>query len=74
MKLFVLNFHTFTPSPMQDEESAEGVAAHRKGPFGSKERMDAILPAYPKIAASCAAVASNENVQKWLATRGVQGF
>ena len=42
--------------------------------FCSKERTDAAIAAFPKISASVTAVAANANIQKWLATRGPQGF
>lgn len=59
---------------LKPEEAAEDVPDYRRGPFGSKERMDAKLESYPKIKAIIQSVASNENIQKWLSTRGVQHF
>jgi glutathione S-transferase len=59
---------------LKDEESAEGLTASRKEPFGSKARMDELLKTCPKVAAACAAVADNSNIQAYLAKRGVQMF
>ena len=43
-------------------------------PFGSLEQTNAFLKNYPKVAKIVANVASNPNIQKWLAMRGDQGF
>lgn len=59
---------------LREEERKEGFSAARCEPFGSKARVDEALSKHPKIAASVAAVASNENVQKFLSMRGVQSF
>lgn len=55
-------------------EEAGGKASYLCEPFGSLEKTKAILAAYPKLASCCASVAMNSNVQKWLTTRGPQGF
>lgn len=62
---------------LRDSEVAADFADHRKGPFGGRaveSRLAAALAAHPRIKASADAVASNENIQRWLATRGTQGF
>jgi len=56
------------------EADGAATSAGNRAPFASKERIDAKLASHPKIAASVAAVASHPNVQKWIATRGPQGF
>jgi glutathione S-transferase len=56
-----------------DEQAGE-MPQWKREAFGSKARTDALVAQHPKIQASINAVAANENVQKWLATRGVQGF
>jgi len=48
--------------------------AHRCEPFCSLDKTTALLASYPKIAACCSAVSMNPNVQRWLSTRGPQGF
>lgn len=55
-------------------EEAGALPEFRRVPFCSKERTDAALAKHPKIKASVDAVANHANVQKWLASRGVQGF
>lgn len=55
-------------------EQAGDMPQWKRECFGSKALTDAALAKHPKIARSVAAVAANANVQKWLATRGVQGF
>jgi glutathione S-transferase len=69
----VLIYNIFA-GELKPAETGEDVPAYRTVPFGNKERTDAFLEAYPNLRASIAAVASNENIQKWLATRGVQYF
>jgi glutathione S-transferase len=66
--------YNFLAEELKPSEAAETVASWRFGPFGSKERTDSFLQSYPKLRASIAAVASNENIQKWLAVTGVQNF
>lgn len=56
------------------EEAPEGMPASKREPFTSKARTDALLVKLPKLSRSLAAVADNANFQKWLATRGKQGF
>ena len=43
-------------------------------PFGSLEDTNKVLDAHPKIKKIVENFRSNENVQKWLAARGPQGF
>jgi hypothetical protein len=59
---------------LSDEQAKEGVDQYKREPFGSKARTDAALAKHPKLAAICQTVAGNANIQKWLATRGAQGF
>lgn len=59
---------------LTETEAPESLATYKRQPFGSKARLEEKLKSYPKIAASINAVAENANVQKWLATRGPQGF
>ena len=68
----ILLYNLFAET-LKDEE-AGSVPQWRREPFGSKARMDAVLATCPKISASIAAVASNENFQKWLSIRGTQNF
>jgi len=56
------------------EEDGPEVAAFKREPFGNTARTAAKLANYPKIKASCDAVAANANFQKHLVTRGKQGF
>lgn len=69
----VLIYNTFAEH-LKDDEAAEGVAKFRREPFGSKARTDAALEKHPKLKAICESVAANESIQKWLGSRGVQGF
>jgi glutathione S-transferase len=69
----VLLFYIFHET-LADEHAAPDFPQFRKEPFGSKARTDAMLAAHPRIRASCEAVAAHENIQKWRAERGVQGF
>ena len=59
---------------LRENEVTGDFPAWKREPFGSKARTDAILAKHPKLLASVDAVRNNANVQKWLATRGVQGF
>jgi len=69
----VLLYYTFAEQ-LKASEVAEGTPAWRMEPFCSAARTSAALASYPKISASCANVAANENFQRWLSTRGVQQF
>jgi glutathione S-transferase len=69
----VLIYNAFAET-LKPEERGEGFAEWRAEPYCSGAKMAAALAQCPKISASIAAVAANENVQKWLAMRGVQGF
>jgi hypothetical protein len=69
----VLIYNTFAEF-LSDEQAKEGVAQYKREPFGSKARADAALAKHPKLSAVCQTVAENANIQKWLATRGPQGF
>lgn len=55
-------------------EQAGALPAYAREPFGNKARTDAALAKHPKLQACVQAVANNENIQKYLANRGVQGF
>ena len=68
----VLLYCTFIDYLKEDE--AEGVAAYRRYPFGSKARTDMILREFPKLANICNNIANNEKVKSWLAIRGNQKF
>lgn len=61
-----------------EELSAADAAADfpkwKREAFHDKERMDAKLKNYPKIAASIAKVTNHPGFQKHIAERGVQGF
>lgn len=59
---------------LEESQAVEGLPAHRREAFSDKVRTNAGLEKCPKIKASCDAVASNENIKKYLSTRGVQGF
>ena len=69
----VLIYNVFAEQ-LKPEEVAADTPSWKMEPFYCKAKTDAVLATHPKIAASCAAVASNENVQRWLSIRGVQGF
>jgi hypothetical protein len=56
------------------EDCLGDLPAWRRECFGSKERTNAALEAYPKIKAIVDKVANHENVEKWLKTRGKQRF
>ena len=68
----VLIYNCFAET-MTEAENAEKTAAQRE-PFTSAARTNELIAKSPKILASIAAVKANENVQKWLATRGPQYF
>eukprot|EP01041_Mallomonas_annulata_P002784 gene2784-5481_t len=60
---------------LKDEEAPPTLDQWKRSPFGgNKAKIDSMLTNYPKIHASCNAVASHPNIQKWLAMRGVQQF
>lgn len=59
---------------LRAEDATPEVAQWDREPFASKARTDAAVARHPKIKASIDAVLANANVQKWLATRGVQEF
>ena len=59
---------------LRDDECSEGFPQFKKEPFGSLSRTATVVEAFPRIRASIAAVADNENFQRWLSVRGVQGF
>ena len=64
--------HNALAEHLSEAESDKPEAA--RFPFNSKALMDASLARFPKISASIAKVTGNANVQKWLSTRGPQGF
>jgi hypothetical protein len=66
--------HTHTHTDVLKDDEAPDMPAHKKEPFCSTERTDACLAKFPKMKACVDAVAANEGVQTWLATRGVQKF
>ena len=68
----VLIYETFAEY-LKDEEAGD-LPKFRRESFCSKARTDLALSKYPKISASCEAVASNPNIKKWLEIRGVQSF
>lgn len=59
---------------LRPSEAKEGTPAWKCEAFGNKARTDAKVAQFPKLAAIVASVAANANIQKWLDTRGVQGF
>lgn len=59
---------------LKKEDAPEGFPDFRREAFGSKERTDAAVAKFPKIAASVAAVAGHLNIKRYLAVRGPQGF
>lgn len=69
----ILLYNTFA-EVLTDEECTPTTPAFRREPFSSKARTDAALARFPKIKASCDAVAKNANIQKWLGMRGKQNF
>jgi glutathione S-transferase len=69
----VLIYNTFAET-LDESQALPDTPQWKRESFGSKAAVDAALANYPKLKASCDAVAANANVQKWLSTRGVQGF
>jgi len=69
----VMIFNMFADNLSEGETLGE-LPGHRRECFGSKTRTDAALAAHPKLKAIVDQVAANENVKKWMATRGKQGF
>jgi len=65
--------HNVYAEVLKEHERGE-LPGYRCEPFCDLARTEVILSNYPKISASCAAVSSNTHVQKWLSTRGPQGF
>jgi glutathione S-transferase len=59
---------------LRPEEAKEDFPQYKREPFCSKAKTDALVASHPKLSASLRAVANNANIQKWLETRGVQGF
>eukprot|EP00601_Ochromonadales_sp_CCMP2298_P007270 CAMPEP_0173202762 /NCGR_PEP_ID=MMETSP1141-20130122/19147_1 /TAXON_ID=483371 /ORGANISM="non described non described, Strain CCMP2298" /LENGTH=238 /DNA_ID=CAMNT_0014128151 /DNA_START=15 /DNA_END=731 /DNA_ORIENTATION=- len=59
---------------LKDDECAVDTPAFKREAFGCKARTDVALAKFPKLKASVEAVAANANLQKWLSTRGMQGF
>jgi glutathione S-transferase len=70
----ILIYNSFAEELKEEEAAGPQVAAWRYGPFGNKKRTDEMLEGFPKIKASIAQVKQNENIQKWLAMRGIQHF
>lgn len=66
--------HNMFAEFVKDEECGPTFKDFNKGAFSDKARTDAAVAKFPKLAACCEAVASNENVKKWLSIRGEQGF
>ena len=69
----VLLFNAFANKLGEDEVIGE-IPSHRREPFSSSERTNAALDAHPKLKAIVGNVAANPNVQRFLASRGKQGF
>jgi len=59
---------------LSDSEVNPDFAQHRRYAFGDKARTDAKLAQFPKLNSIIQSVATNPQVQKYLAGRGVQGF
>lgn len=59
---------------LKDSKAKEGFPQHRREPFSNKARTAAVVDTCPRLKASINSVASNQNFQKWLAERGLQGF
>jgi len=70
----LLIYNAFAETMNPGEEAHDGVAQHRKEPWSDKAKTEAGLASCPKLKASIAAVASNENIQKWLKTRPKMNF
>jgi glutathione S-transferase len=69
----VLLYYAFAEE-LKDSECNEGFPQFRKEPMTSKARTAAVVDTCPRLKACIESVASNENFQKWLSMRGVQGF
>jgi glutathione S-transferase len=68
----VLLYNAFAESLTAAE--APEMSEDKRSPWGSKARSDKALAAFPRIAASVAKVAENENLKAYLAGRGPQSF
>ncbi len=66
-------FNIFADS-LTAEQSLGDLPSYRREPFGSLARTSAALAKHPKLAKIVAAVGAHPNIQKWLQTRGQQGF
>merc|ERR550525_2161737 len=64
-------YNTFAEH-LTEGEAAPTVPDYKKGAFGSKDRTDAALGAFPKLKNICDSVGSQPNIQKWLKMRGMQ--
>ncbi len=69
----VLLHKTFADS-LKPEDCSGELPAYRREPFGSLERSTKALAKFPKLAKIVANVAAHPNMQKWMSTRGKQGF
>lgn len=69
----VLLFNAFADS-LTAEQALGDLPAHRREPFGSLARTQAALAKHPRLARVVQGVAALPNMQKWLSTRGKQGF
>lgn len=69
----VMLFEHFGDNLAADETLSE-LPAFRRETYGSKERTEKALEKHPKLKAVVENVRSHQGVQKWLATRGKQGF
>ena len=69
----ILLFNAFADS-LTPEQALGELPAHRREPFGSLARTQAALAKHPRLAKIVAGVAALPNIQKWLSTRGKQGF
>jgi glutathione S-transferase len=70
----ILIYNSFGEELKAEEAASPQVPLWRYGAFGSKQRTDEMLEAFPKIKAIIQQVKQNENIQKWLAMRGLQNF
>lgn len=59
---------------LQPSEAAADFPSYRREPFGNAAKTAAALDTHPKIKAIVDNIAANQNMKKWLATRGKQGF
>ena len=69
----VLLYNHFADS-LTPEQCTGELPAHRREPFASLERTNAMLARHPRLSACIASVAAHPNVKKWMAERGPQGF